>query len=244
MRFFTTEGPVHYARYTFSYQHWLQLEPGEPAHPAYDLGYLPYSADPQSPHGLFYRARSLRIPLPQLQIAKKRRYDHRAWLAFSLHSRLFEKDAFLQIHSPDALCRLAQEWMAQRFDAPYLPPDRFHFLLKAPSLSHILAWFQPNGELAAFAFLVLDAPAAHYWFCFYPAPPDQPHPQGHGFLTDCLLTLQSHHPFTFAYLGTAYGMPSRYKSRGLHPVQFWDGQQWSADRSDLHHRQSLDPAHS
>lgn len=221
MKFFLKEAPANYADYHFPYTLWAETGDSDPVEPLYAAGYLPYSADLQAHAQLFYMARSLRVDLAHLALNKKRRYQQRQWQGHSLQKHWLTKLDFSQQFG-DLPAALAQQWMQARFGTPYLSPERFTYIFSRPILTHVLCWLNNDNSLQAFALIVNMPSALHYWFLFYdPTAPAS----GHGYLVDFLHFAQAR-SYSFAYLGTAYGASSQYKSRGLAPVMFWDGNHW------------------
>jgi hypothetical protein len=239
VRFFKTEGPVDYGSYSFSYRLWLQLEGGEAAEEAYARGYLPWSADPEAPQRLFYGARSLRVPIGELKLSKGRRYEYRQWQEQRLKRERLCKQEFLERLGEKQVLRLARKWMKHRYAEPYLSEERLRFLLASPLFTTVLLWSREKKGPAAFAFLVEAENLLHYWFVFYSAKESDTSVNGSGFLTD-FVHFAREAGVTHAYLGTGYGRKSRYKWRGIRPVEFWDGEDWSRDREDLGRRQEND----
>jgi hypothetical protein len=239
VRFFTTEGPVDYGSYCFSYRLWLQLEEGDAPEEAYERGYLPWSADADGPHRLFYCARSLRVPVGELKLSKSRRYDYRQWQEHGLNRERLSKQEFLGRLGEKKVLRLARKWMKDRYVEPYLSEERLRFLLSSPLFSTVLLWSREKKDPAAFAFLVEAENLLHYWFVFYSAKEGDATVNGSGFLTD-FVHFAREAGVTQAYLGTGYGRKSRYKWRGIRPVEFWDGGEWSRDRKELGRRQEND----
>lgn len=237
MRHFRSEGPALYNRYQFGYCEWLESLSGHGLGEAYESGFLPYSGDLQDPRHLFYMARSLRVDLGAFQLEKGRRYDHRKWQASGLTREHMSKERFLANHGDEA-AQSAQIWMKQRFGEPYLSRERLDFILRKPFLKDVLTWSDSTG-LKAFALVVMEEWGAHYWFVFYESDPESGAPPGQGYLVD-FLDWAKKMPLPRAYLGTAYGQNSLYKSRGIQGVEFWDGNAWSADKGKLLRFQEAD----
>lgn len=232
-RKFRSEGPILYDRYQFGYCEWAELdEAGETEGLGgfYGDGYLPYSANPQDPRHLFYMARSLRVPLDRLAMDKKRRYNHREWENHGLQRKLFSKSEFVEQFG-DRTADLAQSWMKARFGKAYLGTERYAHIFAKPFLKDVLTWTK-NGQLVAFALIVRGGWGAHYWYVFYQNGEAGILPPGHGYLADFLLWARGER-LPYAYLGTTYGNGSRYKSRGINAVEFWDGSGWNSDRTEL-----------
>lgn len=234
---FKSEGPVDYPAYRFGYCEWLQLDADEDPGTAYKAGFLPFSAEPGDPRHLFYMARSLRVDLAELHFDKKRRHDQRAWRAFELRRRLVDKTAFREEWGPHAF-EAAENWMVTRFGEAYLSPERLDYVLRKPWLTDVLEWTH-GDQLAAFALIARGSWGAHYWFVFYHNGDSGPHPPGHGYLVD-FLEWAREEGLSHAYLGTAYGQKSLYKSRGIAGVEFWDGNGWCADKDRLRLLQEQD----
>jgi arginine-tRNA-protein transferase len=237
VRTFRSEGPLDYGQYAFGYTLWLELEASEPPGAAYAGGYLPYSGNPEAATPLFYMARSLRVDLKAFRLAKGRRYDHRQWLRHGLRRRLVSRQAFLDTYGSVAP-GLALGWMQTRFGEPFLTPARLGYILQHPCLRNVLTWEDSSG-LRAFALLARWEAGVHYWFVFYANGDPEAHPPGHGYLVDFLQWAREE-GLPHAYLGTTYGLKSRYKSRGIEGIEYWDGNRWMADRKQLHRLQASD----
>lgn len=234
---YLSEGPVDYDRYRFSYCHWLETNAEAVPEGAYEKGFLPFSGDLDDSVNRFYMARSLRVSLSELRVDKKRRYDQRKWDAFGLTRRLLSKGRFLEQEGPHAR-KLALEWTRQRFGEPWLNADRLAHILHKPFLRDVLVWDQ-GDRMAAFALIVRGGFGAHYWFVFYNPAAGKNSLPGHGYLLDFLHWADTEN-LSHAYLGTAYGKGSAYKSRGLAGIEFWDGNGWSRDKGRLRMLQNGD----
>ena len=241
MRIFRSEGPLSYKNYQFGYCHWLERESGDALEPIYTAGYLPFSADRESRLSRFYMARSLRVRLSAFQVRKERRYDQRKWEAFALQRHCTSREAFMESSGGEARL-LAQKWMEERFGEAYLDPRRLEHILAGPPLSDVLYW-KKEDRLVAFSLLVRESNLVHYWYLFYENSPEGMAPPGHGYLLDFLQWARDIR-LQHAYLGTAYGLKSRYKSRGLSGIEFWDGNRWDNDRVRLHRLQEEDALRS
>jgi len=232
-RKFRAEGPILYERYQFGYCQWAEAdgtgwdrELGE----IYPEGYLPFSGNPGEQRHLFYMARSLRVPLDRMTLDKKRRYDHRQWETFGLQRQHRTKADFLGEYGVES-ARLARKWMQARFAEAFLSEERYQYIVSRPFLQDVLTWCL-EGQLLAFALVVKGMWGAHYWYIFYQNDQDAPHPPGHGYLIDFLYWSREQH-LPYAYLGTSYGIKSRYKARGIAGIEFWDGNQWCGNRELL-----------
>ncbi len=232
-RKFRAEGPVLYQRYQFGYCQWAEADASgweEELEEIYSGGYLPFSGNPGDRRHLFYMARSLRVPLDRLALDKKRRYDHRQWEKFGLQRRHWSKADFLARFGRDT-AGMARTWMEARFGEAFLSGERYAYIFSKPYLQEILSWTLEE-RLLAFAFVVRGFWGAHYWYVFYQNDRDASLPPGHGYLIDFLYWCREQH-LPYAYLGTTYGIKSRYKARGIEGVEFWDGNHWCRDRVQL-----------
>ena len=236
-RTYKSEGPIHYGRYQFGYCEWMELSARESPEEPYLKGFLPYSADPGQPSHLFYMARSLRVDLQRFRLEKKRRYDHRRWAAWNLRRTVMKKADFLENYGPVARIK-AHRWMENRFGDAYLKQDRLQYILEKPFLDDILVWTD-REDLTGFALIVKGHWGAHYWYVFYLNDPGVAAPPGHGYLVD-FIDWCHHTGLSHAYLGTAYGHKSLYKSRGIEGIEFWNGNRWDNDRERLTLLQNID----
>lgn len=229
-RKFKSEGPGLYGRYQLGKCDWLELLNGDDPEPAYAEGFLPYSGRPENPRHLFYMARSLRVRVRDFGLSKGRRYDHRLWQSFELQRRVLDKRAFLEAHGHRYM-DLAMAWMAARFGQPYLSPKRIGYVAGKPFLDTVICWYRGEA-LFAYALVVRCGAMAHYWYCFYRYNEAGDDPPGAGFLTDFLYWC-CEEEVELAYLGTAYGKGSRYKSRGIAGVEFWNTNRWESSKTAL-----------
>jgi hypothetical protein len=230
---------MHYGQYRFGYCLWMELEGADSTAHAYPAGFLPFSAEPLDQRHLFYMARSIRISLPEFGLDKKRRYDHRHWQAFDLQRTILPKAEFLMKYGPQALSA-AFTWMQNRFGQAYLKPERLHYILDKPYLQDVMTWTL-DGQLKAFALIVRGGWGAHYWYVFYENDPELTTAPGHGYLVD-FLDWAREEGLPHAYIGTGYGTKSRYKTRGLTGVEWWDGNEWCGDKDRLGRSQEADVA--
>ncbi|MGC9450569.1 MAG: hypothetical protein ACP5I4_03905 [Oceanipulchritudo sp.] len=243
-RKFQSDPPNLYGKYRPSRGEWLELEGDDredSLETAYAEGFLPYSGNPGDCRHLFYRARSVRVRVDAFSMDKKRRYARRLWQGFGQQRTELTKSVFLKRHGP-GVAGLAREWMRSRFGKPYLDPARMDYILGRPFLKQILAWTL-GEELIAYALIVPSRQGAHYWFVFYKNNDPSSLPSGEGYLIDFLHWCKERN-LRYAYLGTAYGEASRYKTRGLEGVEFWDGEQWNSDRMQLRRLRQQDETQS
>ena len=219
-----------YGKYLYGDCRWAEMTDEADLAGIYEGGYLPYSGDTEDLRHLFYMARSLRVDTGLFSLDKKRRYDHRIWQAFGLRRTLLPKEEFLEKHGHEML-DLAYRWMEPRFGSASLARPRFAYIMEKPFLREIVSWYR-DAELVAFALVARGDWGAHYWYVFYKNGDGGESPSGHGYLVDFLDWCREE-KLPFAYLGTTYGQKSRYKSRGIRGVQFWDGNKWNSNRDEL-----------
>jgi hypothetical protein len=186
-------------------------------------------------------ARSLRVNLSQFKIDKKRRYDHREWLAFGLERKHLSKEQMVAEFGEESLLELAAIWMAPRFGERALPLDRLAYILGKPFVQDFLVWKQ-GSELEAFALVVQGIWGAHYYYVFYRNGSSINAAPGHGYLIDFIHWARDA-GLDHAYLGTYYGKKSQYKSRGLSGVEFWDGNGWNPDKREMARLLERDSGH-
>lgn len=229
-RKFIADGPNLYGKYLKGSIKWAELTHSTDLGEIYSGGYLPYSGDTADSRHLFYMARSLRVDLDWYSLDKKRRYQQKAWAQFGLQRVLLSKTAFLETYGSE-MTELAYLWMEPRFGEDSLPRERFAYILSKPYLNSILTW-QEAGELVAFALLAAGSWGAHYWYVFYRNGTGIPSAPGHGYLVDFIDWARSEN-LPYAYLGTSYATKSRYKSRGIRGISFWDEDNWSTDKAEL-----------
>jgi hypothetical protein len=229
-RKFIAPGPRLYGKFLCGECQWSELTSEGDLGSIYGGGYLPYSGDTADPRHLFYMARSLRVELDRFSLDKKRRYDHRKWQDFGMERILLPKESFLQRHGHEML-DLAYRWMEPRFGDAALARPRFAYIIGKPFQENVMAWYR-DGVLSAFALIVMGDWGAHYWYVFYANGSGERSPSGHGYLVD-FLDWAAETGLPHAYLGTTYGNKSRYKSRGIRGVSFWNDSEWCSDRDAL-----------
>lgn len=237
MRYFSREYSVDYASYRFAYGNFCELETGDELDPVYESGYLPYSAEPSDPRSLFYMARSLRLPLADLQVNKKRRYLQRQAPMRHFQRKVNSRQELLEI-CDNAWMYSVTEWMVKRFGKAYLSEERLQYILSKPYTNTLISW-EKDQQPIAWALVCRGQQMAHYWFCFYN--PELPDANSLGkWLVGDFIAWAHTEALKTVYLGTGYKFQSAYKTHGLRPCQFWDGSQWVFDPDRLKDLQARD----
>jgi len=226
-RKFIAEGPNLYGKYLRGPIQWAEMTSREDLGEIYATGFLPYSGDPSDPRDLFYMSRSLRVELAEFALEKKRRYDHRKWQSHGLDRVIMTKEAFISEFG-HVMTDLAYKWMEPRFGEASLARERFAYIISKEYLNCVVTW-RDATSLVAFALVARGDWGAHYWYVFYANGTGAESAPGHGYLVDFVKWAKSE-SLPYAYLGTTYGNKSRYKSRGMCGINFWDGAIWNRER--------------
>ncbi|MFW6354034.1 MAG: GNAT family N-acetyltransferase [Verrucomicrobiota bacterium] len=234
MRIFFREAGVDYRRYAFPYQVLAEVSPGEDLAAAYASGFLPASHDPAERRLLFYLARSLRLDLSRLVLAKKRRYLQRRGAEAGLRLSLETKVAFLDRARADWQ-ETVLAWVEARAQPSFLSPARLAFLLDRPFLREV-GVVRAGDQWVGLVLLPAGPGWAHYWFAFYDPAWQPERSLGKWILGETARQLTDGGA-QHLYVGTCYGARAHYKFQGFEDgAEFFDGEQWSADRAALTQR--------
>jgi leucyl-tRNA---protein transferase len=240
VRLFLHESSIDYARYHFAYTQWAELPPEEDPGAAYAEGFLPASHDLAEKRCLFYRARSLRLDLGRLALDKKRRYLHRRAAEAGLRWERQSLASFRDI-APAGWSERLLGWVAQRHDPPFMTAARLAYLLERPFLRQVVT-IHAGEQWVGLVCLPAARDWAHYWFCFFDPTWEPTLSPGKWILAETAHRLRESGT-RHLYLGTAYGPKSAYKFQGFTAgVEFFDGEGWSDDLTELARRQGFDPA--
>ena len=220
MKSWKEESSCDYSRYVFGYSFYAKFEQGDVLSDIYKKGLLPISrADMEE--GVFYEARSLRVPLDSFELSSEnkrilRKFD-------SLFSRKVIPVSKFDFCDPTFL-RFCEEYLDKVL---CLKDDKLSHILHTQLITDVVIYENSDG-IGGYVFLVQDSIMAHYWFSFY-APLIVKQSFGIHMMLQEILAAQEHGR-EHIYLGTCYGNKGKYKMN-FKPFEFWDGTSWVREKA-------------
>lgn len=228
----------NYETYSFGYTVYAQPDSADEIPRVYDHGFLPYSDRPELGDDLFYMARSVRVVLERFRVRAEERYVLNKMRDLDLAMDILPKDEVvgkLAAFEPICLGFAAAKFHNGRFTA-----KRLRYITSRPYLSHI-AVFRKTSDLSeplAFALLVRAGDMMHVWYSFHRVLEALEKNFG-KYVIVRLLEHAKAEGLRHCYLGTCYGVNSRYKT-DVPGTEFFDGIRWSSDRELLRRFQQVD----
>ncbi|MEK7602482.1 MAG: GNAT family N-acetyltransferase [Patescibacteria group bacterium] len=227
MRIFHKEFGYRYDSYEFGYTTYAKLEKKDQLKDVYAAGFLPHSADPKI-HDQFYMARSVRVPLQQFSLtSENRRIEKKFVDHFTTEILSYEE---LKKDAEFLPCFLS--YFEARHGERVMSKERALGIL-ATTLPLRAIKYRDGDVVAGYVLEIIGDGFSHYWYSCY-----QPTYAGSSFgmwmMLDALHRGKNEGR-DYAYLGTAYGDKGKYKTN-FSPLQFWDGDIWNNDLSELKRR--------
>lgn len=234
MRFFFSEFANIYETYTFAYAAYAIAESPDELSEIYRRGFLPYSGDSTETQEMYYLARSVRVNLETFAETSENRRVGRKIEPFAPRVVVHAKADFdLENEHFRNLCLSCSE---ERFRGGGLSEARFDYILRRDTLTHIAAFHldQVQNLPVGYVFCALvDDTMLHYWFAFY----DTQHAQLNlgKWMMATMLRVAKDNGLRYAYLGTAYGAKSLYKTADFKGIEWFNGDadSWSGDAKAL-----------
>ena len=208
---------------------WVERDPGEALEPLYDQGYLPYSGTKDA-QGIFYRARSARVVLPQFEMGSENRR-----IAKKFNSR-FERERvpMTDFVADEALYTFCLEYFAQKHGPRAMPRERLETIIQSGLITNTTIYRSiRDSKVVAYVFEVAEGDMGHYWFSFYDIAYAR-QSLGLWLMLDAIRDANAR-GLTHYYLGTVYGEKALYKTN-FEPLEWWDGSAWSGDITALKER--------
>ncbi|MDB5264451.1 MAG: arginine-tRNA-protein transferase [Parcubacteria group bacterium] len=235
MRIFKSEfGHAYGTSYAFGYTEYAELENNEEPGAVYEHGYLPFSTNPDT-QGLFYMARSVRVPLVGWEPNSENRRIFRKFDG-QFECEIVEREA-LKTGTDFRSCFLT--YFEKRHGAGIMSEARLNGILATP-LPLRGVRYHKDGNTIGYVLEVTTSSMVHYWYsCFELERMESA--LGMWLMLDSTKRAKEDGR-SHIYLGTAYGDKGKYKTN-FSPLEFWDGSAWNADEKLLKRYISEDAEH-
>lgn len=225
MKKFHSEFGHNYKTYSFGYANYCVHGKKDKLSGIYGAGYLPYSGSPGT-KGIFYMARSARVPLVSLKFSSENRR-----VAGKFDGRMVRQvTPFRNCDTGDKNFRnFCVGYFAKRHGPSVMPEERLKTLLSAGLITHIVSYRRDNMP-TAYVFEVSDKDITHFWYSFYDTS------LIHQSLGMWLMLDSARHSKSagkkYLYVGTVYGEKALYKT-AFDSIEYWNGSKWLADKKQL-----------
>ncbi len=231
MKIIFSECTPDYSSYTFPYGIYCIQEEADPVSEIYNRGFLPYSADPNLRHQIFYLSRSLRIDLDRFTDSSENRRVDRKISPLDIEMNHHQKHFVLS--SDRNFSGFASDYAKQRIGSEYLDEDRLRYILNLDIGNTVFA-FTADGRPVGYVLGCQSEHVLHYWFAFFDTALMRSHSLGKWMMWK-VATWAKSQDFHYLYLGTCYGEKSLYKVRDHKGLEFFDGSGWNDDINLLKH---------
>ena len=223
MKIFRSESLVDYRTYTFNYAVYCRQDSVSETDEIYCQGFLPYSNSLELSQPHHYLARSLRVVLDNFVPTSENRRVDKKIAELQPKITVWQKSDFDNNQSFKQFCL---DYAAVRFDGA-MPAERFEYIYNWPYLSHIFEFKDTGKNILGYVFAVMTENILHYWFSFY----DLQHSRlGLGkWMMYKTIAWAKENGLQEVYLGTCYGTKAMYKMRDFKGLEFYNGNEWSAD---------------
>ncbi len=224
MQLFFSEFPPDYSHYSFPYQVYLKLEPGDDLSRIYFSGFLPM----RSQQGIFYLARSSRVKLSQFSPSSENRRILRKmdYLTY----QVVPVDDFQYTATVQKFCLQSARSLGKGQPIMSVSAIRNIFTSQA-NVTHIMIFkSKENNDIVGYAGLVVHGTFAHYAHPF-PTSNSDDHNLNIGMLTMAVEWAYNQHK-QFIYLGTVSTQGLMYKSQ-FNGFEFFVGNGWSDNLDEL-----------
>lgn len=229
MKIFFSEGKPHYPSYTFNYGIYCIKERQDELPNIYGRGFLPYSANAELEHELFYLARSLRVDMAQFKDTSENRRVHRKISELDIDVTCQPKGLVLDNHENFHSFCLAY---ANERIGDHMPEDRFRYICGLETGTHIFAFTNRALGDIGFVLAAIEGNMLHYWFSFFDVALMRSHALGKWMMW-YVISWAKEQGLDQVYLGTCYGSKSLYKVRDHKGLEFFDGSDWNSDINTL-----------
>ena len=208
--------------YRFGYCQYALLEAGDNLEKVYAGGYLPYSPD-LSTCGMFYMARSARVPLKDFSLTSENRRIGKRFDDTLAAREMSAKEM------PEEIRLLFLDYFAKRHGPRVMSKERLEGILSWPVPLCLVIYERDSVPLAA-VLEVRDETMRHFWFSAYDLSLVE-QSLGMWLMLDGARRAKVA-GLTHYYLGTVYGEKALYKAN-LEPLEWWEGTSWSRDTKKL-----------
>ncbi|MGA9271195.1 MAG: GNAT family N-acetyltransferase [Lutimonas sp.] len=223
MKIFRSESLVDYSTYTFNYALYCLKESKSELPDIYDMGFLPYSNNPDLQEEIYYLARSLRVNLSEFKESSENRRVSKKIVEMNPDFEVLPIGNF-DVNEA-RFVSFCMEFAEQRFSES-ISEERLKYILNNPSISHIFR-FTLNADEAGYVVAIVENGALHYWFAFFSLD-YQTYSLGKWMMFS-VIKWAAENGLNHVYLGTCYGEKSLYKVRDFKGLSFFDGNQWNKD---------------
>ena len=227
MKIFRSESLVDYRTYTFNYAVYCRQDEPVETDEIYRQGFLPYSNSLELSQPHHYLARSLRVVLDNFVPTSENRRIDKKMAELQPEITVWQKSDF---DNNEAFLKFCLDYAAVRFDGT-MPAERFDYIYNWDYLSHIFEFKGVDNNVLGYVFAVITDNILHYWFSFY----DLQHSRlGLGkWMMYKTISWAKENGLKEVYLGTCYGTKAMYKMRDFKGLEFFNGNEWTADMKQL-----------
>ena len=231
MKLFSSEAAHDYGSYTFAYANYCLRESKDTLADIYGLGFLPYSGA-RGTKDTFYMARSARVALKGFELTSENRRIAKKF------DGTFEKQRipFEKFKLTEKFFDFCLNYFATRHGAKVMPRERLETILGSNLISEIIE-YRKDDRVVAYVLEVNEKKMAHFWFSFYDLSLTR-QSLGLWLMLDCMRDAKNA-GFSEYYIGTVYREKALYKTN-FEPLEWWNGQMWSADMKLLRERSRSD----
>ena len=228
MKITMQEASINYNEYLFGYAQYCEQQTGDELNEIYNRGFLPYSANLTQKTNHFYLARSLRINVENFVDSSENRRVNRKIEPLNIDFDLIDRRELMS--KDTALFSFCSTYAKERIGAG-MPDDRLEYILHKDLATHFF-YFSQESQPVGYVLAVITGKILHYWFSFFSTTVLNEYPIGKWMMW---VTIQwaKNNGLKYVYLGTCYGTKSLYKARDFKGVEFFDGNRWNSDISEL-----------
>jgi len=227
MKIFRSESLVDYSTYTFNYAIYCLKEKQEELPAIYNMGFLPYSNDPDMDQEVYYLARSLRVNLDSFTDSSENRRVNKKIAEMNPSFEVLPVARF-DVTDPRFI-KFCKEFADQRFSES-VTEKRLAYIFNNKSVSHVFR-FSLNEKEVGYVISIIEQGCLHYWFAFFSLD-FQTYSLGKWMMYS-VIEWAADHKLEHVYLGTCYGEKSLYKVRDFKGLSFFDGNTWNGDMKML-----------
>ena len=219
---------INYAQYEFPYCVYAVLEKGDEYRNLYEQGFLPYSNDLKIQDEIFYLARSIRIDLQNHQWKfKQNNVFNKFRPTYPENTLTFElKDKAALIDN-----KAFRTWCLQNAKNRFLSDERLNYILSRPYLKQVLVISSGKKVLAYLFVISQNKDFVHVWFSFYDLQ-FSGHDFGKWIILNSIAWAKTQ-GFSWFYIGTCYSKNALYKLTLSSQTQYFSGNEWNENISDL-----------
>ncbi len=228
MKIFYSESLPDYSTYTFNYGIYCRKDDNSELTEIYNAGFLPYSANPQLTHEVFYMARSLRVDLDRFSDSGENRRVNRKIEALEIEMNCIDKKILLA--EDDEMITFCENYASSRIGNA-MSPERLRYIFSLDTGTHVFRFTQGDDPIG-YVLASCNGEMVHYWFSFFDIELMRSHSLGKWMMWSIIKWAQEQGAKN-VYLGTVYGSKSLYKVRDHNGLSFFDGCRWNQNTSLL-----------